>query len=118
MIMDGARKKKEQLYKYVCNHWDENNKSNINLIPVYTMIAYSLKRKPLSDCTNVENDNHTQSKKHSLFAIGDMMPHTSPVKTNHGVEEVKTMYLQNVHPMLALYKNDLVTDHMSFDTFF
>ena len=81
------------------------------------MIAYSLKRKPLSDCTNIENGNNTHSKKHRLFAVEDMMPHTSPVKTNHDVEEVKTIYLQNVHPMLAMYKNDLVTDHMSFNTF-
>ena len=86
---------------------------NIDCIPVHTMIAYSLKRKSLSDYTNVENGNQTQSKKHSFLTIKDMMPRTSAVNTNQNVQEDKIMYLQNVHTILAMCKKDLVTDTFS-----
>ena len=80
------------------------------------------KRKHLSEITNTYDNNDNHDNKGLIVSPVDMLPqivsHNINVKDNFGdILMAANFYLQNVHPYLAMYKHDLITEHMSYDDF-
>ena len=70
------------------------------------------KRQILEDITNKDSSIVSQHKKARTNETSHMMPILSdPVS----MPIPSSMYLQNLHPGLAMFKSDLKTDKMSFE---
>ena len=78
------------------------------------------KRKALDNITNVSEIVRREDKKQSIQDAKDMFPIIDMDADMQSSEEMnvpKNFYLQNVHPLLAMYKHDFKTNHMSSDDF-
>ena len=78
------------------------------------------KRKHLSEITNTYDNNDNHDNKGVIISPAVMLPQigSHSVKANSGVILIPyNLYLQNVHSYLAMYKHDLITEHMSYDDF-
>ena len=71
------------------------------------MLTNINKRKSLSCVTNNALQNIMDLQKRSRIDASLLMPKLTSV-------EPKVIYLQNKHPMLAMYKDDLVTEDLLF----
>ena len=71
------------------------------------MLSNFNKRKPLECVTNTFSSNIMDVQKRNRIDASMLMPQLPTI-------EPKPIYLQNKHPMLAMYKDDLVSDDMSF----
>ena len=90
--------------------------------PNITMLAYSLKRKPFSDISNTSVSDDSQSKKpfsvtSQCFDMHAFLPVDIDTKPNAEDSQIRQIYVQNVHPVLAMYQHDLITSHMGFAKF-
>jgi len=78
------------------------------------------KRKFLSDITNTHDKPINRNDKGLIISPKEMLPKIegSDDKENYDKNAFPDkLYLQNVHPFLAMYKHDLVTEHMSYADF-
>ena len=73
------------------------------------------KRKIFADVTNVDSSIESQSKKPKPTEFLDMMPILSGLDHQPVVTILSSMFVQNRHPGLAMFKQDLKTDKMSFE---
>ena len=71
------------------------------------MLTNINKRKPLACITNNTPQNVMDLQKRSRIDASLFMPELTSC-------EPREIYLQNKHPMLAMYKDDVVTDDLSF----
>ena len=76
----------------------------------------------LSDITNIVlNNEKLKTAKGSCNVTGaDMLPVCINIDTENDErrkQQQRPLFLQNVHPMLAMYKHDLITEHMSYEGF-
>ena len=71
------------------------------------MLTNINKRKPLACITNNAPQNVMDLQKRSRIDASLFMPELTSC-------EPREIYLQNKHPMLAMYKDDFVTDDLSF----
>ena len=78
------------------------------------MHASQTKRKPFVDVSNTYTSYQDIVKKRKENEVVHMMPDSDCKLPSSDIVIPKTMYLQNLHPALAMYKDDLVTDFMSF----
>ena len=78
------------------------------------MNASQTKRKPFVDVSNTFTSYQDIVKKRKENEVVHMMPDSDCKLPSSDIVIPKTMYLQNLHPALAMYKDDLVTDFMSF----
>ena len=70
------------------------------------MLTNINKRKPLACITNNAPQNVMDLQKRSRIDASLFMPELTSC-------EPREIYLQNKHPMLAMYKDDVVTDDLS-----
>ena len=76
------------------------------------------KRKSLCDITFPTTNTPCEYKKQYRKQVEYMFPVvSSPLKCEAAVNIPKHMYLQNVHPLLAMYKHDLPSNTMSYSSF-
>ena len=78
------------------------------------------KRKFLSDITNTHDKTINRNDKGLIISPKEMLPKIegSDDKENYDKNAFPDkLYLQNVHPFLAMYKHDLVTEHMLYADF-
>ena len=80
------------------------------------MSKHILKRKVLADSTKISFRNTDQSLTSSSFSTEKMLP-TLEEPTNSKIisEQQFSRNYQNVHPLLAWYKSDLETSHISYE---
>ena len=79
-----------------------------------TLFANQDKRKPLVDVSNTCMSSQDNIKKRKENKVEHMMPDADYKLPQSDVIIPEKMYLQNFHPALALYKDDLLMDFMSF----
>ena len=72
------------------------------------------KRKVLADVTNIESPKVSQNKKPNNL-VCDMMPIISGPDHQPVLAIQSSLFLQKIHPGLAMFKHDLKTDKMSFE---
>ena len=75
--------------------------------PNITMLAYSLKRKPFSDISNTSVSDESRYKKTCAVAsqcldIQAFLPLDIATKPNAEDSQTRQIYVQNVHPLLAM----------------
>ena len=77
----------------------------------------SRNRKALDNITNLSEIVPREDKKQSVQDAKDMFPVIdvdTDVQSSEEISIPKNFYLQNVHPLLAIYKHDFKTNHMSY----
>ena len=76
------------------------------------------KRKALSDVSYTSNNTSSEYTKQCAKQIQNMLPVvSSPLKSETSVQIPRQLFLQNVHPLLAMYKHDLPSETMSYSSF-
>ena len=80
------------------------------------MSKHILKRKALKECSNGPLQQSKQSEYKNNFCTDDFLPvsNTSICDEDKSDKEFTRNY-QNVHPVLAWYKHDLPTSHLSYE---
>ena len=81
------------------------------------MLAYSNKRKPLSDMSNTDVTEDVRIEKRFTHISPYFMPLIPYTKANDEDVQEKQIYVQNVHPLLDMYQNDIVTSHTGYAKF-
>ena len=79
------------------------------------MKSDNYKRKVFDDVTNVDSSIVHNYKKRITTDAFEMMPIRSVPIPQTSLQVQSSIYLQNVHPGLAMFKHDLKTDKMSFE---
>ena len=77
------------------------------------MKSDNYKRKVFDDVTNVDSSIVHNYKKRITTDAFEMMPIRSDPIPHTSLQVQSSIYLQNVHPGLAMFKHDLKTDKMS-----
>ena len=69
------------------------------------------KRKASSDVTYTSNNTSSEYKKQCAKQIQNMLPViSSPLKSETSVQIPRHMFLENVHPLLAMCKHELPSE--------
>ena len=74
------------------------------------MYANQETRKPLVDVSNTFISSQDNFKKWKDYEVEHMMPDADYKFPLSDIIIPKTMYLQNLHPALAMHNDDLVTN--------
>ena len=80
------------------------------------MLTDSNKRKPLSCISNTQKKPQTEVLKHCQMKPSQLMPIVENTNLKPNLDEncVRKIFLQNKHPLLAMYNAEVQSDDMSF----
>ena len=80
------------------------------------MSKHNLKRKALADDTHISFRDSDQLQSSTNFPTENMLPILEePTNSKTSSEQQHSRNYQNIHPLLAWYKSDLETSHLSYE---